>query len=236
MTKKQSYSSNFSKLCLLSNSLIKINFNLYSIHLRIPNVNQLFNDEKFIKFLTILSNQNNLWTNNGFFIANNAYELLLGMDKFIDKISFKEIWDYIFPNLVLDNRSIKCGDINILPEHLAIAVDMLLVGCNYKTYESLENNDLDNEELSEWDRKMKENEERIRKVKEKNDSNKKIEMDEIFISIIHIFSQYTIENLMGMNYFSIMYLYKWSQKILVQKINDIAAGNGLAKNYKPLFN
>ena len=231
------YSSNFSKLYLLSNNLISIKFKSCTIKLKIPTMKMVLDDDKIINFLTLLSNKDGFWSNNGYFIANNAYEFLLGIHNFIDKEFFKNIWEYIFPNLILDNRSIKCGDIDITPEELSIVVDMLLVGCNFKDYEDFEKSSIENtdSELSEWDKKLKENEERIKKTKSKSNSKHEIKMDEVFISIIHIFPQFTINSLMEMNYFSIMYLFKWSQKIIVQRVNDIAAGNGIAKNYKPLF-
>lgn len=91
------------------------------------------------------------------------------------------------------------------------------------------------EEDDEFTRREKEAEMRVRKIKESARKSTKSEKDyfeDMLVTIIYEFPQYKLEDLFGMNMYTVTTLYKNAGKIANYEVMKIAAGNGLAKNFK----
>lgn len=235
---RPSYSSNFSKLYLLTNKPVELSMDNIKMKIIFPNMYDILSGNQYITFLSLFTDTS-LWSGNGSFVANDYYELILGMNTYFKFLDLNEIFKKLLPDISISNRSIKCGDIDLTHDQVELIIDMLLVSSNFMTWDDFEKKGKEQEQseaIRAWNRKLKEREERIKKTKQKSNSQSNIKMEEVFISILNSFPQYKIEDLMELNYFAIMFFFEWSQKIAIQKVNDIAAGNGLLKKYKPLIN
>ena len=232
---EKSYSSNFSKFYLLTNNNIKIYFNFYTIELQIPTVQELFFQGMFLEFLNGLSNASDFWNSNGLFKATNEYGFIVGMYKYYKNSSFDKAFSYCFPNLEVVNNKIYCGEIEIAAEDLTIASKMLLVSNNLLSFDEFINGPEEekDDDLAAFKKRQQELEGKIKNIKNKKTSNMK--MEELVVFIMNAFPQFTLEKIMELNYFSFMYFTEWAYRIIVQRVQDIAAGNGLAKNYTTLF-
>lgn len=135
----------------------------------------------------------------------------------------------------------QVNKIEITDEQFDLLFDMLLVGCNFLTFEDFEKKgkEDENEEdkmLQDFLRKQKEAEEKLKKMR-KNKADQ-IEFDKMAICIVSYFPQYKLQDLLELNYYTYFKLYEWSIRREYQFVTDVAAGNGLIgdkKSYKPLF-
>ena len=92
------------------------------------------------------------------------------------------------------------------------------------------------EDDDEFTRREKEAEARVRRIKESAAKRKSKQeeggMEKMLVSILYEFPQYKMEDLFNMNLYTIYYLYKNVGKIANYEVMKIAAGNGLAKDFK----
>lgn len=88
-------------------------------------------------------------------------------------------------------------------------------------------------ELDEFEKKIKEKEEKIRKIKSKSDttSNNNTDLDRILITVMKEFNL-KMSDLLPMNMFTIFWYYRYGLKINNYHIESIAYGNGLLKKMK----
>lgn len=164
--------------------------------------------------------------------------MLCGAMQFLNINNLQGIVEKVFPNLKID-KTITFEDTEITDEQFDVLFEMLLVSCNYMTFEEFENETKEeteeDKEVSEFLKRQKELEDKINSAK-KNSSQ--IVLDKVLICVLSYFPQYKLEDLLKINYYTLFKLYEWAVRREYQFISDVAAGNGLmSKNskYQPLF-
>lgn len=239
---KLSYNSNFSKGFLLFNEPIKVYFEQTTepIIVNIPTVREMIQDNNVNLFIELIKNED-YWKTNGRFVAATRKQMLCGIIQLLDMKNISLVFHKVFPNIDIEKSSMQVNKIEITDEQFDLLFDMLLVGCNFLTFEDFEKKgkEDENEEdkmLQDFLRKQKEAEEKLKKMR-KNKADQ-IEFDKMAICIVSYFPQYKLQDLLELNYYTYFKLYEWSIRREYQFVTDVAAGNGLIgdkKSYKPLF-
>ena len=233
------YSSNFNRGFLLLNLPIEVTFDNFAspVIINIPTVKDMLYNNDINYFIEILNNKD-IWKTNGRIIANSRKQMLCGAMQFLNINNLQGIVEKIFPNLKID-KTITFEDTEITDEQFDILFEMLLVSCNYMTFEEFENETKEeteeDKEVSEFLKRQKELQDKINSTK-KNSSQ--IVLDKVLICVLSYFPQYKLEDLLKINYYTLFKLYEWAVRREYQFISDVAAGNGLmSKNskYQPLF-
>ena len=233
------YSSNFNRGFLLLNLPIEVTFDNFAnpVIINIPTVKDMLYNNDINYFIEILNNKD-IWKTNGRIIANSRKQMLCGAMQFLNINNLQGIVEKIFPNLKID-KTITFEDTEITDEQFDILFEMLLVSCNYMTFEEFEN---ETKEETEEDKEVSEFLKRQKELQDKINSTKKngsqIVLDKVLICVLSYFPQYKLEDLLKINYYTLFKLYEWAVRREYQFISDVAAGNGLmSKNskYQPLF-
>lgn len=226
------FDTNLSKILLLTNNNIYVSYNNIKIEIHIPSLFEILNDNRILSLVSGLNNDNQIWLMNRFFRATNSYEYLIGILKYSQE-NYEDILHLCFPELIFNNNNFICNG-EVIPEAIMIkAIDILLIGMDYKNFNDFYNNEDEDEMISSFYKRKKELDDKIHKIKK--DKEKNIDLDKRLVIIQYCFPNLSIEKLITMNLFSITYYFIMSQKILIQKVQDIAMGNGLNKNYKTLL-
>ena len=226
------FDTNLSKIILLTDNNIYVSYNSIKIEIHIPNLFEILNDDRILLLASGLNNDNQVWLMNRLFRATNSYEYLIGILKY-SKENYEDVFHLCFPRLNFNNNTLSC-DGEIIPEEIMIkAIDVLLIGMDYKNFNDFYNEGDEDEMVSSFYKRKKELDDKIHKIKK--DKEKNVDLDKRLVIIQYCFPNLSIEKLLTMNLFSITYYFIISQKILLQKVQDIAMGNGLNKNYKTLL-
>lgn len=226
------FDTNLSKIILLTDNNIYVSYNGIKIEIHIPNLFEILNDNRILLLASGLNNDNQVWLMNRLFRATNSYEYLIGILKY-SKENYEDVFHLCFPGLNFNNNTLSC-DSEIIPEEIMIkAIDVLLIGMDYKNFNDFYNSEDEDEMVSSFYKRKKELDDKIHKIKK--DKEKNVDLDKRLVIIQYCFPNLSIEKLLTMNLFSITYYFIISQKILLQKVQDIAMGNGLNKNYKTLL-
>lgn len=226
------FDTNLSKIILLTDNNIYVSYNGIKIEIHIPNLFEILNDNRILLLASGLNNDNQVWLMNRLFRATNSYEYLIGILKY-SKENYEDVFHLCFPGLNFNNNTLSC-DGEIIPEEIMIkAIDVLLIGMDYKNFNDFYNSEDEDEMVSSFYKRKKELDDKIHKIKK--DKEKNVDLDKRLVIIQYCFPNLSIEKLLTMNLFSITYYFIISQKILLQKVQDIAMGNGLNKNYKTLL-
>ena len=226
------FDTNLSKIILLTDNNIYVSYNGIKIEIHIPNLFEILNNDRILLLASGLNNDNQVWLMNRLFRATNSYEYLIGILKY-SKENYEDVFHLCFPRLNFNNNTLSC-DGEIIPEEIMIkAIDVLLIGMDYKNFNDFYNSEDEDEMVSSFYKRKKELDDKIHKIKK--DKEKNVDLDKRLVIIQYCFPNLSIEKLLTMNLFSITYYFIISQKILLQKVQDIAMGNGLNKNYKTLL-
>lgn len=226
------FDTNLSKIILLINEKIYVSYNDIKIEIHIPNLFEILNDSQILTLVNGLNNEKDIWLMNGMFRATNSYEFLVGILKY-SKENYEDIFHLIFPNISFNSNGFIFNNKTIPELIMEKAIEILLIGMDYKNFDDFYKDEAEDEMISSFYKRKKELEDKVNKIKKGKD--KAIDLDKRLVIIQYCFPNLSIEKLITMNLFSITYYFIISQKILIQKVQDIAAGNGLNKNYKTLL-
>ena len=170
------------------------------------------------------------------FTVKSRLNMLLASIKFLKDETIQQTLSSIFPSLEVKENKLLFGGIEITEDQFDLLFDMLMVSAGQKSFEDFEKPEgSGDEEFDEFFKRQKEYEEKIKKAKMRS---QKFEFDQVVLAVVTYFPQYKIQDLLKINYFTLLTLYEYAIKREYQFINDVAAGNGLMSKdtkYQPLF-
>lgn len=144
---------------------------------------------------------------------------------------------------VFKDGKILINDVIITEERFNILKLMFSIATGEKDFSEwtnfLQQKDTEEKEMDALSKsileKMRLNEEKIKKTKEgKNNSGKKTDIDIIMLSIVNEIPSISLNDIFNMNYFTFMWYYSNINKLVENKIQIVAAGNGLVKDFNYL--
>ena len=238
------FKTDLSKLLLLGNKTINLIFDDKIIKFNPPSMELLFSYD-FLQMKTLLkTDPKSIDTKQLGFIVENEYELFLAFLKLAPNSEIiLENFNKIFPNINFINNNLICNDSTITYEEFMLMNDLLDISCGDKDLNSFlkeqsdEKKEKKNSHLSDLEKRMKENEEKLKKIKEDKKGNQdSITIDQIVIAIIYEFPGLKIDDVFKMNFYSVLELWKYISKIVDTKIQIVAAGNGLIKDFTYFIN
>lgn len=225
----------FNKIQLLRNRPIQVGRDIADTYLFVqaPTIAQLYDDNLYfftIQLLTMklenlivfLKIKNNKLTRKEIINivleeAEEKEEILSHLQKIILNCYFYEGF------VVVDNKEITDKEIEKISKLLRISM-------GEEKYEDYSEQD---KELTKEEKRLLELEEKIKKKKEEQSEaegevKSKSVLEDIMISISYEFG-YTLEHIMNMNYFTLLWYYSYTGKIHVYRINQFAIGSGMVK-------
>lgn len=234
------FRTNFSKTALLSNTKIIVEFDDKTVELIPPTLNQYLHDLDMIQTLGILRIEpkdfNEQVSESNFIVDSKMGVLLSIFDlKQFNGDKIKQTLFKLFPNLTYGRTEIFCEGLPLSNEEFDLLLKMLLISCDEQKFEALSPK---SQEDSEIEKKLKEQQNKINQLKKKTqevkqaNSNTEITMDQIVMVLCYEFPAFTPDYIFNMNVFSVMYYYSYIGKIIDNQIQIVAAGNGLAKEFK----
>jgi len=234
------FRTNFSKTALLSNTKIIVEFDDKTVELIPPTLNQYLHDLDMIQTLGILRIEpkdfNEQVSESNFIVDSKMGVLLSIFDlKQFNGDKIKQTLFKLFPNLTYGRTEIFCEGLPLSNEEFDLLLKMLQISCDEQKFEVLSPK---SQEDSEIEKKLKEQKDKINQLKKKTqevkqaNSNTEITMDQIVMALCYEFPAFTPDYIFNMNVFSVMYYYSYIGKIIDNQIQIVAAGNGLAKEFK----
>lgn len=234
------FRTNFSKTALLSNSKIIVEFDDKTVELIPPTLNQYLHDLEMIQTLGILRIEpkdfNEQVSESNFIVDSKMGVLLSIFDlKQFNGDKIKQTLFKLFPNLTYGRTEIFCEGLPLSNEEFDLLLKMLQISCDEQKFEVLSPK---SQEDSEIEKKLKEQQNKINQLKKKTqevkqeNSNTEITMDQIVMALCYEFPAFTPDYIFNMNVFSVMYYYSYIGKIIDNKIQIVAAGNRLTKEFK----
>lgn len=99
-----------------------------------------------------------------------------------------------------------------------------------KTLDDIATNKEEEKELDEFEKIIREREEKVRRIKNKA-QNSNLDIERVLITVLKEFNL-KMEDLLPMNMYTIFWYYKYAIKYGFYRIETVAAGNGLLKKHK----
>jgi hypothetical protein len=225
----------FNKIQLLRNKPIQIERDKPETYLLVqaPTISQLYDNNLFFFTIQLLTMEleelkNFLKVKNKKFNRMNILNVVLEeateseeIASYLNKIILNSYFEEGF--LCLNNKEITDNEIQKVSKLLRIAIGEE----RYEDY-SEEVKELTNEEkrLLELEEKIKKKKQTQQQAQEKVDS--KSVLEDIMIAVTYEFG-FTLEHIMNMNYFTLLWYYSYTGKIHVYRINQFAIGSGMVK-------
>lgn len=144
-------------------------------------------------------------------------------DKEMFKILKKYCLKYMVDSKYVDD-SLYWGKRLVGKEIFELFCDYCAIAAGVKSIKDLDL--IITSDMDEYDKKIIENERRIRKTKASDSGGQKLDLDIALTGVCQVFD-YTYEQLMEKTLYSIYYMYSQLGKIMNYEIGNIAAGNGL---------
>lgn len=241
------FKTNFNKISLLGNKLIKIYFDDKTIEFVPPSVESYLTDYDFIEFMFLMKLTPEEFSksfNNQIFVIKNSYEVFMTLLK-IDykKESLLNYFKKIFPNIDYLNSHLECDGKDINSDEYNLLIDFLLVSCAEKDFNDFMakidfSYQTKNKELTPLQKKKLEQEKKLEEIKNKkkqknkgSESKDAITIDQIIIAVLYEFPGLTLQEIYNMNMITLIEFWKYVSKVLDTQIQIVAAGNGLVKEF-----
>jgi len=225
----------FNKIQLLRNRPIQVEREEPETYLFIqaPTISQLYDNNLFFftiqiltmeleelkKFLKVKNKKFNRMNIVNIVLeeANESAEIASYLNRIIVDSYFEEGF------LCVNNKELTDSEIQKISKLLRISIGEE----RYEDY-SEEKKDLTDEEkrLLELEEKIKKKKQTQQQAEEKVDS--KSVLEDIIIAVSYEFG-FTLEHIMDMNYFTLLWYYSYTGKIHVYRINQFAIGSGMVK-------
>jgi hypothetical protein len=244
------FKTNFSKLALLSNDKIFIYFDDKTVEFVPPNIKLYLNDNRFLEFKSLMKQDvKNFPIKDLGFIVENEYDIFIAILK-ADYIKYEAEFlltylNMIFPNIEFNNSRLEIKGIKITYEEYMLLLDFLEVSCAEKDFDDFMNKvekkavEVKVEKpLSDLEKRMKENEEKLNSMKKKKNETRQgaITIDQIVIAIQYEFPSLRLDDIFKMNMFTLLNYWRYVGKVVDTQIQTIAAGNGLIKDFTYFIN
>ena len=228
----------YSKPYLLACNMIPVVFDeSRKITITIPSLQETFENENINIFCNLLvSGLAEKKKFNLLFDAESSLGLILGLLK---NNLFPEVCKVLFSYVEGINYSnrLLIGEKPVTAEEFDVIKKIFLTGCGFNDYEYLNAVDKEEDDLDDFSKAIKS---RINSYNSKvgniKGNDNKIDIQTMMIGIAHYFPSYTFEVIMKSTPFVFKTLSYWASTLESQHMLEIAAVNGAAKNYKPLFN
>ena len=243
----KSFKTNFNKTNLLRKKYrFYLDFgNEQIIYFRFPTFGELYDKVEEIDATLYLmtANPKEFDKNEMGFIAENTYELFWGIIKyspFYTEIITKFFNKFFESQFTCKDGMMKLDDVVIDREKFDTIVMMFLIATGNKSFSDWTDmfNSKKEEQLDELSnsilQKMAQNNAKIKKTKENRQNQKTTDLDIIMLSIVNEIQSISLDDIFDMNYFTFMWYYSNLNKLVENKIQIVAAGNGLVKNFNYL--
>ena len=224
----------FNRIQLLRNKPMKVAREIRDLYLyvQIPTIGDIYEDDKlFLISQILMMKEEELKTflnieNNQ---LNKLQMLSLLLEQETDEHDLFEKIKRIILDISIKKGIIFVGAHPLKPIELNRISEILQIGMGQK-------NQMDEpeEELSEEELKLKKLEEKIQaKKQQQKEESSKVEseenrMEDIMISVMFEFDL-SLENIMNMNYFTLIWYYSYTSKLHVYRINQHAISSGMVK-------
>lgn len=220
---------NVNNLMLIRNKdFYFMNENDKKIIFKVPNFDDYLADTSLSIFLSMLEIDKTQFKEMN--IRNN-YDLILAMlnnNMYLDDI-LSTLHKYI-PDLKVEVAGLFVNGEYIIPEELDFIILIWKIALGLEKIDILDNNKEQDPEMSEFEKRIKEQEAKVNKIKNKVDTNN-LELDKVIITIMREFNL-TMDQILKMNLFTIFWHYIYALKISNYDIEVVAFGNGLLKKHK----
>lgn len=249
------FKTNFSKLNLLGNNLVKIYFEDKVVEFVPPNIRLYLMDIDFTDFMILIKQDVKTFNEvvkQSDFLVNTNYDIILTIIKADYKTDILiKYFKILFPNLEYKDSQFKFQDKPLTADEYDTLIQFILVSCAEKDFnefiKTLEVNQLPSSEdkkVEDNNKRMKEFQDRIDKIKnktknkkeEKNNPGSQITIDQIVIAILYEFSSLRLEDIYNMNMFTLLEFWKYVSEVVDTQIQIVAAGNGNIKKFTYFIN
>lgn len=235
------FKTNFNKITLLGNQIIRIYFDDKTIEFVPPNLKLYLTNYDFMELIYMLkltpSDLVKIFPIQNFIVENN-YETFISIIKNYKTDEFLNYFNQIFPNIEYKNSHFECGGIPLNSEEYDLLLEFLFVSCGERDFSSLmQKIDLSykKEELTELQKRKLEQDKKVQELKNKKKNKDKkdssITIDQIVIAILYEFPSLSLEDIYNMNMVTLLDLWSYIAKIVDNQIQIVAAGNGLIKEF-----
>lgn len=239
------FRTNLTKLSLLGNVPIQIQFHNDIITFVPPNVKTYYSDLEFLDFKVLLNTTPKEFNDHvRSWKTEDQYDVLMAMLKLdIKKDIILSNLKKLFPTLEYKEDRLWSQTRPIESEEYDILILHLKISCGEMPISELERETMSNKVEDELKKKIEENEQRIRDIKNKSkkkedkkeDVGKAIPIDQIVIAIAYEFN-FDLNRIYEMNMFTLFELWSYITKIVDNQIQVVAAGNGLTKKFTYFIN
>lgn len=249
------FKTNFSKLTLIGNEVIKIYFDDKVIEFVPPNLRTYYSDLDFIEVYYVLRQTpddfNKNVDNTNMFVETKYGILRFFLYTKFQIEKFEKFIHTLFPNLTILEDELVCGETPLTEQEYDILLDFIAVSCAEKDFkefmkkieiglpDSVEKSE-GKKELTEHEKKMKDIQDRLdaakAKKKNKDSGQKTITIDQIVIAILYEFKSLNINDVYDMNVFTLLEFWGYIGKIIDNQIQIVAAGNGNLKDFTYFIN
>lgn len=225
---------NVNKLTLLRNKdFYLVNDKDKIISFRVPSFEDYISDSGLNVFLSLLEMDKSKYEGLPIGSDHDLVLFLIEKQLYTEEVFFT-LHKYI-PHLNIELKGFFIDEEYLTPEEFNFIINVWRVALGITGYEDWLSGNVTKEEpeLDEFEKKIKEREEKIRKIKSKSDTqnNNNTDLDRILITVMREFNL-KISDLLPMNMFTIFWYYRYGLKINNYHIESIAYGNGLLKKMK----
>lgn len=222
----------FNRVQMLRNKPIRIARDKEDSYLYVqgPTIGQIYEDEKLFLLSQVLMMEEKELKN---FLQINIDGLdklsmiTIMLTQFKEKNILLEKIKQIILDLEIVKAKIYINEDILTKKELSRIEEILLIVMGQKRETKEEEH-----ELSPEEKRIKELEEKVQAKKNKQKSNEEKDeqniMEDIMIGVIYEFG-FSLEQIMNMNYFTLIWYYSYTGKLHVYRINQHAIGSGMVK-------
>lgn len=225
----------FNRIQLLRNKPIKIERDSENgfLYVQGPSIGTVYEDELlyFLVQLIIMSKEELI---DYLKIKNLKYSKMEIINLIFKETKDAELLSQKISEIIIDSQIedeyLCVNGKEITDNEISLIANILKIVMGQKKYDEVV---VENKELSDQEKKLAELEKKIQQKKQKQTEDKEVTEDknvleDIMAAVSYEFG-YTIEHMMNMNYFTLLWYYSYTGKIHVYRINHFALSSGMVK-------
>ena len=225
----------FNRVQLLRNKPIKIERDSENgfLYVQGPSIGTVYEDELlyFLVQLIIMSKEELI---DYLKIKNLKYSKMEIINLIFKETKDAELLSQKISEIIIDSQIedeyLCVNGKEITDNEISLIANILKIVMGQKKYDEVV---VENKELSDQEKKLAELEKKIQQKKQKQAEDKEVTEDknvleDIMAAVSYEFG-YTIEHMMNMNYFTLLWYYSYTGKIHVYRINHFALSSGMVK-------
>ena len=198
------------------------------INFKVPTFEDYIVDSDLLTFLSLLDIDRSQF---GELDVSTNYKLLLTLihnQLYSNEIVFT-LHKYI-PGITVKNEGFYIDKVRLVSAELDFIILVWKISLGSKTLDDIATNKEEEKELDEFEKIIREREEKVRRIKNKA-QNSNLDIERVLITVLKEFNL-KMEDLLPMNMYTIFWYYKYGIKYGFYRIETVAAGNGLLKKHK----